>query len=72
MEPSEIGVVIAVKCFRVGSQDPSFVSTHVTACRDAVTSGADHPVGGQDAPPVGLRADVVADHRQKSLLQDVW
>lgn len=54
------------------SQDPFFGSTHITPCSDAVTSGTDHLVCGQDAPPVGLRADVVADHRQESLLQNVW
>ena len=45
--------------------------THVAAGLDAISSGTDHLVGGQDAPPVVLGAGVMVDHRQERLLQDV-
>ncbi len=47
------------------------VWTHITPCRDAVTSSANHLVCCQDAPPVGLWAGIVANDWQESLLQDV-
>ena len=45
--------------------------THVASGSDAVSTSTDHLVCGQDAPPVGLPADVVANDWQESLLQDV-
>lgn len=46
-------------------------NTHVAASQHSVTSGADHVVGDQGAPPVGPLAGGHANHRQAGLLQDV-
>lgn len=45
--------------------------THVAAGQLAVSSGTDHVVGHQAAPPVGSVAGGLANHREKGLLQDV-
>ena len=45
--------------------------THIAASQVSISSGTDHVVGDQAAPPVRLGAVGVANHRQESLLQDV-
>lgn len=45
--------------------------THITTCCDTTSTSTDHLVRCQDTPPVILRADIVANNWQKTLLQDV-
>lgn len=45
--------------------------THVAAGQLAVSSGTDHAVGDQAAPPVVSAAGFMIDNRETGLLQDV-
>lgn len=45
--------------------------THIAASQLSVSSGTDHVVGDQAAPPVTPGASGLADHREQGLLQDV-